>query len=278
MNDIDQFIAAHSTAAPAPGAPAQGPEERPVALRPGPAQGDRRLPGRVRRPGERLPGPRRPPGAAQPARPPQARLSPGADPGHAAARRAGRLDGRAAGAAGALGQAAGAGCGPTCRSGGIPGPDPVPRVPPALARPGPVHAGGRHRLGPEDRLVVTGRANVPSIDIPRRRNTSKIVVLRRRPGSGGSRSCCPSGRSCTRRPRRCPSRTGTTTTGRVSGSRSAPGGSAGPGSGSATCSSAGTASGARPGCTPRCPAPRSGRGRVRWHPACGSAPAGPVSA
>ena len=30
----------------------------------------------------------------------------------------------------------------------------------------------------QDRLVVTGRANVPSIDIPRRRNTSKIVVLR----------------------------------------------------------------------------------------------------
>ena len=29
-----------------------------------------------------------------------------------------------------------------------------------------------------DRLVVTGRANVPSVDIPRRRNTSKIVVLR----------------------------------------------------------------------------------------------------
>ena len=28
-----------------------------------------------------------------------------------------------------------------------PGPDPVPRVPPALARPGPVHAGGRHRVG-----------------------------------------------------------------------------------------------------------------------------------
>jgi CDP-glycerol glycerophosphotransferase len=34
-----------------------------------------------------------------------------------------------------------------------------------------------------DRLVVTGRANVPSIDIPRRRNTSKIVVLRP-PGPG----------------------------------------------------------------------------------------------
>jgi len=33
------------------------------------------------------------------------------------------------------------------------------------------------------RLVVTGRANVPSIDIPRRRNTSKIVVLRP-PGPG----------------------------------------------------------------------------------------------
>jgi CDP-glycerol glycerophosphotransferase len=35
----------------------------------------------------------------------------------------------------------------------------------------------------EDRLVVTGRANVPSIDIPRRRNTSKVVVLRP-PGLG----------------------------------------------------------------------------------------------
>ena len=30
----------------------------------------------------------------------------------------------------------------------------------------------------DNRLVVTGRANVPSGDIPRRRNTSKIVVLR----------------------------------------------------------------------------------------------------
>jgi len=30
----------------------------------------------------------------------------------------------------------------------------------------------------DGRLVVTGRANVPSIDIPRRRNTSKILVLR----------------------------------------------------------------------------------------------------
>ena len=54
---------------------------------------------------------RRPPGAAQPARPPQAGLSPGADPGDAAARRAGRLDDGAAGAPGThgppLGQAAG---------------------------------------------------------------------------------------------------------------------------------------------------------------------------
>ena len=91
----------------APGAPAQGPEERPVALRPGPAQGDRRLPGRVRRPGERLPGSRRPPGAAQPARPPQAGLLPGPDPGHAAARGAGRLDHGAAGAPGAHGPARG---------------------------------------------------------------------------------------------------------------------------------------------------------------------------
>ena len=30
----------------------------------------------------------------------------------------------------------------------------------------------------DGRLVVTGRANVPSVDIPRRRNTSKIAVLR----------------------------------------------------------------------------------------------------
>ena len=35
----------------------------------------------------------------------------------------------------------------------------------------------------QGRLVVTGRANVPSVDIPRRRNTSKIVVLRP-PGPG----------------------------------------------------------------------------------------------
>jgi CDP-glycerol glycerophosphotransferase len=37
--------------------------------------------------------------------------------------------------------------------------------------------------GERVRLVVTGRANVPSVDIPRRRNTSKIVVLRP-PGPG----------------------------------------------------------------------------------------------
>ena len=82
----------------------------------------------------------------------------------------------------------GAGCGPTCRSARIPAPVPIPfpRIPPALARPGPVHARGRHRLGPGRRLVVTGRANVPSIDIPRRRNTSKIVVLRP-PGPGTRR-------------------------------------------------------------------------------------------
>ncbi len=36
----------------------------------------------------------------------------------------------------------------------------------------------RDKRGQSDRLVVTGRANVPSVDIPRRRNTSKIVVLR----------------------------------------------------------------------------------------------------
>jgi CDP-glycerol glycerophosphotransferase len=34
------------------------------------------------------------------------------------------------------------------------------------------------KRGRRDRLVVTGRANVPSVDIPRRRNTTKIVVLR----------------------------------------------------------------------------------------------------
>ena len=33
------------------------------------------------------------------------------------------------------------------------------------------------KRGQSGRLVVTGRANVPSVDIPRRRNTSKIVIL-----------------------------------------------------------------------------------------------------
>ncbi len=41
----------------------------------------------------------------------------------------------------------------------------------------------RGQSGKRDRLVVTGRANVPSVDIPRRRNTSKIVILRP-PGPG----------------------------------------------------------------------------------------------
>src|SRR6185437_8063443 len=101
----------------------------------------------------------------------------------------------------------------------------------------------------DGRLVVTGRANVP-------RSTSRAAgppprswcCARLDPESAGSRSCGPSARSSTRRPRPCPSRTGTTTTGRDSGSRSAPGGSAAPGSGSATCSSGGTASGGPPGC------------------------------
>src|SRR5260370_11123981 len=35
----------------------------------------------------------------------------------------------------------------------------------------------------QGRVVVTGRANVPSIDVARRRNTSKIVILRP-PGPG----------------------------------------------------------------------------------------------
>ncbi len=43
--------------------------------------------------------------------------------------------------------------------------------------------GPRDKRGQGDRLVVTGRANVPSVDIPRRRNTAKIVVLRP-PGPG----------------------------------------------------------------------------------------------
>ncbi len=34
------------------------------------------------------------------------------------------------------------------------------------------------KRGQSDRLVVTGRANVPSVDIARRRNTAKIVILR----------------------------------------------------------------------------------------------------
>jgi CDP-glycerol glycerophosphotransferase len=41
----------------------------------------------------------------------------------------------------------------------------------------------RGKRGQSNRLVVTGRANVPSVDIPQRRNTSKIVVLRP-PGPG----------------------------------------------------------------------------------------------
>ena len=36
----------------------------------------------------------------------------------------------------------------------------------------------RDKTGQRGRLVVTGRANVPSVDIARRRNTSKIVILR----------------------------------------------------------------------------------------------------
>ena len=41
----------------------------------------------------------------------------------------------------------------------------------------------RDNKGQSGRLVVTGRANIPSVDIPRRRNTSKIVLLRP-PGPG----------------------------------------------------------------------------------------------
>ena len=90
---------------------------------------------------------RRPPGAAQPARPPQAGLLPGADPGHAAARRAGRMARGAAGAPGSRGPAVGQAPRRPAVPDELAGADPVPRVPPALARPGPVHAGGRHRVG-----------------------------------------------------------------------------------------------------------------------------------
>ena len=38
--------------------------------------------------------------------------------------------------------------------------------------------GQSDKRGQSDRLVVTGRANVPAVDIPRRRNTAKIVILR----------------------------------------------------------------------------------------------------
>ena len=276
MNDIDQFIAAHSTASPAPGAPAQGPEERPVALRPGPAQGDRRLPGRVRRPGERLPGPRRPPGAAQPARPPQAGLSPGADPGHAAARRAGRLDGRAAGAPGARGQAAGQAPGRPA----VPDDSPVP-IPSRVFRPHwrdldpymqvddidwePGPAGGdrpgqravrRHPPAPEhlqDRGPAPARPPAPG-------GAARPVVPQ--PGGHGA---VRAGQVQLRlvgfpvrgQPPAVPRHRG------VAVLHARP---------------RATASGARPGCTPRYPAPRSGRGPARWRPACGSAPAGPVSA
>ena len=48
---------------------------------------------------------------------------------------------------------------------------------------GPMTKGAERQSGKRDRLVVTGRANVPSVDIARRRNTSKIVILRP-PGPG----------------------------------------------------------------------------------------------
>ena len=126
------------------------------------------------------------------------------------------------------------------------------------------------------RLVVTGRANVPSVDIARRRNTSKLVVLR--PPGRRLPACCRSGRSSTRTRRPCRSRNITTTTGRASGSRSGRGGCGASGNGSATCSSAATACGARPGCTPRCRARPNGPSHGRPGRACGSAPGGRASA
>ncbi len=79
-------------------------------------------------------------------------------------------------------------------TGGLPAP-PYPPGPPGSPGPGrQIHVPARvfrphwRDLDPfmkvddigweQGRLVVTGRANVPSVDIPRRRNTSKIVVLR----------------------------------------------------------------------------------------------------
>ena len=59
----------------AAGASAQGPQERPVALRPGPAQGDRGIPRRVHRPGERLPGPRSAAGCCAACPPPRSWLT-----------------------------------------------------------------------------------------------------------------------------------------------------------------------------------------------------------
>ena len=190
---------------------------------------------------------------------------PGADPGHAAARRAGRLDSGAAGAPGARGPAPGRLRAdlPFRANSAVPIPDRVFR--PHWRDLDPIMQ--VDDIGWDqgsDRLVVTGRANVPSVDIPRRGNTSKIVVLRPPgPESTGSRSCCPSARSSTRRRRPCPSRTGTTTTGPASGSRSAPGGSRDRRMAVLHACPQPRRVAARPGCTPRHPAPRSGRGPVR---------------
>ena len=133
LADIDEFIAAHSTARLLRAHQRKALKNDLWLYVQDLHKVTDSLPGRVRRPGERLPGPRRAPGAAQPARLPQAGLLPGADTGDAAACRAGRLADGAAGAPGAhdpaLGQAP---RGPAVPD-EFPGSRPGPPVPAALA-------------------------------------------------------------------------------------------------------------------------------------------------
>ena len=157
-------------------------------------------------------------------------------------------------------------------------PVPIPSrvLPPALARPGPVHAGGRHRVG--GRTAGGHRPGQRAV----RRHPPPPEHLQD-PGAAPAWSPAPGRAARPLVPQ--PGGHGPVRAGQVQlrlvgfpVRGQPPAVPSAPESGSATCSSGGTASGGRPGCTARYPARPSGRGPVRSRPACGSAPAGPVSA
>ena len=165
----------------APRAPAQGAGQRPVAVRRRPVPDQRRVPGRVHRARRQVPRPGRPAGDREAAVHAQARLPPdqtrasssssgSSTPGRPGSRSRPR---RWSGELGRL-------WADLPFRGDREPEDPGQRLPAVLAGARPVRPRRGPRLARRHRLVITGCAFVPSVDITKRRHASKIVILRPR--------------------------------------------------------------------------------------------------